>query len=94
MKKTNRKKPGRHSFQLTERKFPYSRIVEFPQVKGRTVEKIQFFSSDKARSISIIFQDRMTLNLSLVPGFRLDASFENFRKDSARVVKRWKPLSS
>jgi len=93
-KATRRKKPGQRPFQLTEHKFPYTRIIEFPQVKGRTVEKIQFYSSNDERSITIIFQDRMALALNVVPGFQLEASFEDFRKDSVRVVKRWKGLSS
>lgn len=63
-------------------------------MKGRTVEKILFFASDEERSISIIFQDKMALNLSLVPEFRIEASFENYKEDQARVVKRWKGLSS
>ena len=67
-------------------------MVDFPRVKGRTVEKIQFFSTDGVHSITILFQDKTALNLNIVPGFRMDARLENFEGDAVRVVKRWKAI--
>jgi len=55
------KRPKLRSLQLKQRKSLHSRLVEFPSVKGRTVEKIEFLTMADSHSITIRFQDKLAL---------------------------------
>jgi len=88
------KKPSARSFNLKVRKGLRRTLIDFPRVKGRTVEKIQFFTTAESHSITIIFQDKFALNLNLTPKFTLEAEFENRKPDSLKITKRWPPIDT
>src|SRR5262245_41230571 len=55
--------PG--SFALVERKLPCRRFVEFPQVNGKTIKQIHFYTATDYHSITIDFKDQTCLNLEI-----------------------------
>src|SRR5690348_10663397 len=68
-KATRTKKPTPASFPLIERSLPHRKFVEFTEMKGRTVEKIELFTTGEYHSLSIDFQDKTVLNLRIDPCF-------------------------
>ena len=75
---------------LIERRFPYTRFVEFPHVKGRTVEKVEFYTTSRYHSITINFQDRTSLIFTVEPCFRLGAEFAEVKPDDIRTIQEWR----
>ena len=65
--------------------------LEFPEMKGRVVEKIEFYSSTDYNTLSVIFADQTSLNLEIVTtGFEIRADLERrSRARNYRVIKRW-----
>ena len=89
-----RKKPPKSRFALIERKFSIGKGVEFPQMKGRTVEKVELFTSADDHSIAIQFQDKTLLSLHFELGFTLSADYLDLKTGDGRVIKRWGPIRS
>jgi hypothetical protein len=93
MKRRTASKAGKPPH-LIEKKFPGRKFVEFPEMKGRTVEKIEVFTTPEYHSITIAFQDKTLLNLAVEPGFTLRGSLQSIRTGNARVLRRWPPILS
>lgn len=89
-----RKKPPKSRFALIERKFSIGKVFEFPQMKGRMVEKVEMFTSADDHSIEIKFQDRTLLSFRLELGFTLSAEYLDSKTGDGRVIKRWRPIRS
>ncbi len=79
---------------LKERKFSGRRIVEFPNMKGRKLEKVEIYTSGERYSIVIAFQDRTFLNLAIEPGFTLHAVQEDRQPGDMKVLRRWPAIYS
>jgi len=79
--------PG--SFALVERKLPCRRFVEFPQVDGKTIERIHFYTASDYHSITIDFQDQTSLNLEIEPGFTINAELPQIRKGDTHTLAEW-----
>ncbi|HWZ44302.1 MAG TPA: hypothetical protein VNW97_12560 [Candidatus Saccharimonadales bacterium] len=90
--KTNKPSPRR--FTLIERKFPGRRFVEFPRMKGRTVDKIELFTTSEYHSITVSFLDKTALTLVIDPGFKLKADYQDRKSGDARKVKSWPAIAS
>src|SRR5690242_5706369 len=56
-----RPEPGKE-YDLRERGLPGRRIVEFPQMKGRTVQRVRFYTSADENTVAIRFRDRTQLS--------------------------------
>ncbi len=89
-----RKKPPKSRFALIERKSSIGRAVEFPQMKGRTVEKGGLFTSADDHSIEIQFQDKTLLSFRFELGFTLSTDYLDSKTGDGRVIKRWPPIRS
>ena len=79
---------------LIERRFPFTRFVEFPHIKGRTVEKIEFYTTSHRHSITINFQDRTALIFTVEPCFRLGAEFADIKSGDQQTIQEWPPIHS
>ena len=77
-----------------EKELPGHRIVQFPQVKGKTAEKVEFFTTGEYHSITIDFEDKTSLNFEIEPGFIINAEFQQRRKGETEVLFEWPPLPS
>lgn len=83
--------PGQ--FVIVERKLPGRRFVEFPLAQGRTVEKVQLFSTTNCESLTITFQDQTSLHLNINPGITLNAEFQELIKGELHTLAEWPPIS-
>ena len=79
---------------LHERVLPGRRFVEFPQVKGKVIEKVELFTTREYHSITLGLQDRTALNLRIDPGFTLNASLQEIRAGNLDVIAEWPPIPS
>ena len=78
---------------LIERKLPNRRFVEFPQMKGRIVERIEIFTMSNTHSLTIYFQDKTFLNLLVEPSLSISPRFSDGTGDE-KVLKRWAAIRS
>jgi hypothetical protein len=91
---TERPEPGRE-FDLKElARLPHHRIVEFPQMKGRTVQRIRFYSSADENTIAIRFRDRTQLSFSIEPALVLSAGLLKLHRWDTETIKEWPPIHS
>ena len=89
-----RPEPGKE-FDLKElSRLRHHRIVEFPQMKGRTVQRIRFYSSSDENTIAIRFRDRTQLTLSIEPALVLNADLLKMYRWDAETIKEWPPIHS
>jgi hypothetical protein len=86
--------PGKE-FDLRElSRLPHHRIVEFPQMKGRTVQRIRFYSSSDENTVAIRFRDRTQLTLSIEPALVLNADLLKMHRWDTETIKEWPPIHS
>ena len=79
---------------LIERKLPRRKFVEFPQMKGRIVERIELFLMSNIRSLTIYFQDKTFLNLLIEPLLSIASRFSDRSTGDEKVLKRWPAIRS
>ena len=63
-------------------------------MKGRTVEKIELFTTGEYHSISIDFQDKTALYLRIDPCFILNADFADIKTGNIDIIREWPPIHS
>jgi len=79
---------------LIQRKAGRGRFVEFPRMKGRILEKVEFFTAPDFHSLTLYFQDKTSLTLVIEPCFLMAASFADSSRGEQRILKRWPLLRS
>lgn len=77
---------------LIERRFPHTRFVEIPQVKGKTIEKVELFTASEYHSITIDFEGETALTLIIEPCFRLGAELSDIKTGDQRTIQEWPPI--
>jgi hypothetical protein len=85
-KRPRRKTPTKPS------KSPRTRVLQFPQAKGRTVEMIELIADGDFHCVSIQFQDKTDLSLMIDPALTFRADFYAWKKGNHRLLKRWPAL--
>jgi hypothetical protein len=98
MKKTKKpgkrgRKPERKSMALEERKLYDRHTIRFPQMKGRVVEAIEFFTIENHHDVTIEFKDKTALYLTIDPSFSLHAFLQKMTKNEAEVIQAWPTIS-
>ncbi len=88
MKKT--RKPGRKK--LPAITLPPSRMVEFPEVKGKTLEALKLYLENDDTSLSLAFSDKTHLYLDLEPGLTVRADLSDWKTHNWRPIKSWPPF--
>lgn len=63
--------------------------MEFPQARGRTVEKVELVANSDCHCISIRFQDKTDLSVMVDPWLIFNAEFSDWKTHDQRVLKRW-----
>lgn len=81
-------------WRLIERKLPDSNFVEFPNMQGRMVRKIEFSTSRDYHAVTIFFEDNTLLNIALEPLFMLRGRFSEVKDGTEHVVKEWPTITS
>jgi hypothetical protein len=88
-----RPEPGKE-YDLKERGLPGRRIVEFPQMKGRTVQRVRFYTSPEENTVAIRFRNRIQLSFHFEPALVLRAGLLKIGRWEADVLKEWPPIHS
>jgi hypothetical protein len=88
-----RPEPGKE-FDLREQGEPGTRIVEFPQMKGRTVQRVRFYTSADENTVAIRFRDRTQLSLYFEPALVLRADLLKLNRWDADTIKEWPSIHS
>ncbi|HEV8490686.1 MAG TPA: hypothetical protein VGR76_00395 [Candidatus Angelobacter sp.] len=66
-----------------------SRLVEFPEAQGRTVEKVALCTDSDFPCISIRFQDKTDLTVVIDPWLTFKADYSRWKDGNQKVLKRW-----
>jgi hypothetical protein len=79
---------------ILERKFSDTRLIEFPDVRGKVVEKIEISTGREYHGITIYFRDKSLLTLNLETCFLLQPSLCVISNGEIKVVEEWPPIRS
>ena len=71
------------------KKHAYARVVEFPQVKGRTVELVELIADSDYHCLSIRFKDKTDLSVVIDPALSFRANFSDWKTNNQRIIKEW-----
>jgi hypothetical protein len=69
-----------------------SRLLRFPEIKGKTVEAVEIDTD--AEGISIVFSDKTVLSFDLDPAVVIFPQLSDFKTGSWRGVKQWPSMQS
>ena len=95
MQKQSRKRTARKVRRAQkQRKASYVRLMEFPQARGRTVEKVELSADPDFPCISIRFQDNTDLTVVIDPGLTFRVDYSEWKAGNQKVLKRWPPVSN
>ncbi len=73
---------------------PRTRVIRFPQAKGKLVEEVYLSSEPGHENISINFNDKTCLNFVIEPGFTLKTDYSDWTTEEQRIVRAWPPIES
>ena len=79
---------------LNVRQIDNRRFIEFPQMKGRTIDKVELYTTPSYHSLTLHFQDKTALTLVIDLGFLMTARFVDAITGNERVLKRWPVIHS
>jgi hypothetical protein len=95
MPKQSRKSPSQKARRAPERaKMRPSRLVEFPEAKGQTVERVELSTDPGFPCINIRFQDETDLTFIIGTALTFRASYFRWKDGEQKVLKRWPVLRS
>lgn len=94
MKKQSTKRAARKTRDRARRKAPYARLVQFPQAKGRTVEKVELSLDSDFRCVSIRFKDNTDLTVVIETALTFRAEYSKWKEGNQKVLTRWPVLRS
>jgi hypothetical protein len=72
-----------------KRKTSRWRLVEFPQARGRTVDKVELSTDSDFSCISIRFTDKTDLTVVIDPWLTFQADYSRWKDGNRKVLKRW-----
>jgi hypothetical protein len=70
------------------------RQMKFPQVKGKTLEEVDFFTDSEDHSITLVFRDKTALRFNIEPGFTMFADYANWKTGEVKVIRQWPGVRS
>jgi hypothetical protein len=72
-----------------QRKTSYSRVVQFPEVRGLTVEKVALSADSDFPCVSIRFTDSTDLTVVIDPWLTFQVDYSKWKAGNQKVLKRW-----
>ena len=63
--------------------------MEFPEARGRTVEKVELSTDSDFPCISIRFQDNTDLTVVIDTALTFQADYSRWKAGNQKVLKRW-----
>ena len=85
--------PGKE-YDLRQRGRHGNRMYEFPQMKGRTVQAIRFYTSSDENTVAIRFRDRTQLSLYFEPALVLTSNLLKLKRWDTDTIKEWPLIHS
>lgn len=73
-------------------RFPW--VEEFPQARGRTVERVELNLDSDFHCISIRFQDSTDLTFVIESALTFRADYSKWKDGEQKVLKRWPSVTS
>jgi len=68
---------------------PQREKVDFPEVKGKTLESVQLSLGTDDSGVSLSFQDKTHLEFSIEPIYTVRTEYSNWNTGNGRRIKRW-----
>jgi hypothetical protein len=93
MKKTKKKTKARRK-KTAAHALPPRRKMEFPEVKGKTIESFKLYLENDDISIGITFSDKTHLYLDMEPRLTVRADLSDWKTENWRPIKSWPPQHS
>ncbi len=94
-RKSRKPRPGPIGpFSLIERKLGGRKFAEVPYMKGKKLEKLEFFTTPEYHSFTLDFADKTSLTLKIEPCFILQASFFDLIRGNQEIREEWLPIHS
>jgi hypothetical protein len=84
-RKPRRKKPATITL-------PPTRMFQFPEVKGKTIEAIKLYLEVDDTSLSLVFTDKTHLNFDLEPGLTVRTDLSDWKTHNYQGIKIWPRL--
>ncbi len=81
-------------FNLVERRMDGRKSIEFPQMKGKTLDMITLDTTPEYHTIDLDFADGTTLALRLEPCFSLRATYSDPETGDQEIGENWLPVHS
>jgi hypothetical protein len=72
----------------------YARLVNFPQARGRTVEKVELNLDSDYHCVSIRFKDKTDLTVVIDTALTFQATYSEWKAGNQKVLKRWPVVHS
>jgi hypothetical protein len=89
-KKRSAEKPAQKARRaLAQKNGRYPRLVQFPEARGRTVERVELSTDSDFPCISIRFQDNTDLTVVIDPWLTFQADYSRWKNGNQKVLKRW-----
>jgi len=66
-----------------------SRLVEFPEARGRTVERVELSTDSDFPCVSIRFQDNTDLTVLIDPWLTFQVDYSRWKAGNQKILKRW-----
>src|SRR6478735_3122035 len=93
-KQSAKKAPQKGRRAPKQRKPLRSRLVEFPEARGRTVERVELSTDSDFPCVSIRFQDNTDLTVVIDPWLTFRADYSEWNAGNQKILKRWPPVST
>lgn len=78
----------------THRQASSTRLVKFPQAKGRTVEKVELSLDPEFHCVSIRFKDNTDLTVIIDAALIFQAVYSEWKAGDQKILKRWPVVRS
>jgi hypothetical protein len=88
-KQSAKKAPPKARRAPRQRKTSYSRVVQFPEVRGLTVEKVALSTDSDFPCVSIRFQDNTDLTVVIDPWLTFQVDYSRWKAGNQKILKRW-----
>jgi len=88
-KQSPNKAPQKSRRARKPRKTSSSRVVQFPEVRGLTVEKVVLSTDSDFPCVSIRFQDNTDLTVLVDPWLTFQVDYSKWKAGNQKILKRW-----
>jgi hypothetical protein len=73
---------------------PQSRILKFPQAKGKIVAEVELSLSTDYNIVEVVFQDKTSLTFNLESCLQVVPELVSWKSGKYHPLKRWRPVHS